>query len=445
MIVANSQRPLHVVIVGGGIGGLSLAQGLKRAGVSFAVYERDKSPTAREQGYRVHIDPTGSRALHECLPPALWRVFVETAGDPGKGFGFFAENLSPLVIVEDAIATDAKKPQRGHHAASRLTLRQILLAGLEEHVHFGKQFSRYELAAGNRIAVVFGDGTQTEGNVLIGADGANSPVRRQYLPGAERIDTGAVGVGGRLDLDERTQSWLPPRIPAGMNVIMGPRDFLFTAVFRRRRDPAAAMQLLGEEINAAGLDARQLVKGLTDTDYVLWALIARRENIARDATSDDLRRAVDGRVAGWHPDLRRMILETDPRTIGAFSFFSSKPMKPWPSSNVTLLGDAIHNMTPAGGVGANTALRDASLLCRTLAAVDRGERQLLQAIREYEEAMLSYGFAAVKKSLERTRQALACRLARARDRGFLRLCGALPPLRRAVFRDEWSETGEPES
>ena len=84
MIVANSQRPLHVVIVGGGIGGLCLAQGLKRAGVSFAVYERDKSPTAREQGYRVHIDPTGSRALHECLPPALWRLFVKQPAIPAK-------------------------------------------------------------------------------------------------------------------------------------------------------------------------------------------------------------------------------------------------------------------------------------------------------------------------------------------------------------------------
>jgi 2-polyprenyl-6-methoxyphenol hydroxylase-like FAD-dependent oxidoreductase len=436
-------RSLHVVIIGGGIGGLCLAQGLKRAGVSFAVYERDASPTSREQGYRVHIDPTGSRSLYACLPPALWRVFVETAGDPGKGFGFFDEKLSPLVIVEHAIGGDGTAaPQEGHHAVSRLTLRQILLAGLDGHVHFGRQFASYETTADGRVAALFADGTRAEGDVLVGADGANSPVRRQYLPDATRVDTGAVGVGGRLDLNDRTQAWLPPRMPAGMNVIMGPRDFLFTAVFRRRSDPAAAMRLLGDEIGAAGLDAKQLLGGLADTDYILWAFITRGQNLANGVTPEELRRTVDDRIAGWHPDLRRMVAETDPRTIGAFSFSTATPTKPWAASNVTLLGDAIHNMTPAGGVGANTALRDAALLCRMLATANRGESELVPAIQQYERAMLVYGFAAVKKSLERTRQALAGRLARARDRSFLRLCGVLPPLRRAVFRDEWSETVE---
>ena len=278
--------------------------------------------------------------------------------------------------------------------------------------------------------------------MLVGADGANSLVRRQYLPDATRVDTGAVGVGGRLDLNASTQSWLPPRIPAGMNVVMGSRDFLFTAVFRRRRDPAAAMELLGDEIGAAGLDAKQLLGGFTDSDYILWAFITRSENLPKDAVPAELQRSVDQRIAGWHCDLRRMVAETEPRTIGAFSFLTSTQVKPWASSNVTLLGDAIHKMTPAGGVGANTALRDAALLSRMLAAADRGERGLVPAIHEYEQAMLAYGFAAVKKSLERTRQALAGRLARARDRSFLRLCGVLPPLRRAVFRDEWSEKVE---
>jgi 2-polyprenyl-6-methoxyphenol hydroxylase-like FAD-dependent oxidoreductase len=144
-------------------------------------------------------------------------------------------------------------------------------------------------------------------------------------------------------------------------------------------------------------------------------------------------------MAGWHADLHRILVETDPATIGAFSFFSAMPVEPWPSGNITLLGDAIHNMTPAGGVGANTALRDAALLCRSLTAVDRGELELLQAIHDYERKMLDYGFAAVRKSLGRTRQALAGRLGRARDRTFLRACGMLAPLRRAVFKEEWSE------
>jgi 2-polyprenyl-6-methoxyphenol hydroxylase-like FAD-dependent oxidoreductase len=51
---------MHVLIIGGGIGGLCLAQGLRRRGVSVAVYERDRTPDARLQGYRLSIEPPGS-------------------------------------------------------------------------------------------------------------------------------------------------------------------------------------------------------------------------------------------------------------------------------------------------------------------------------------------------------------------------------------------------
>jgi phytoene dehydrogenase-like protein len=74
--------PLHVIIVGGGIGGLTLAQGLKREGVSAADYERDRTPTDRLQGYRVHISPTGGLGLHKCLPPPLFEAFDRTCGSP---------------------------------------------------------------------------------------------------------------------------------------------------------------------------------------------------------------------------------------------------------------------------------------------------------------------------------------------------------------------------
>ena len=62
--------------------------------------------------------------------------------------------------------------------------------------------------------------------------------------------------------------------------------------------------------------------------------------------------------------------------------------QPWPTGPVTLLGDAIYNMTPMAGIGANTALRDADLLRRQLIAVASGERDLIPALHEYEEQML---------------------------------------------------------
>lgn len=440
---SDSAVPLHVLIIGGGIGGLCLAHGLKQAGISIAVYERDLTPTAREQGYRIHIDPTGSRALHSCLPTALWDTFVATAGDPGAGFGFLDEKLRTLVLVEDDIVTGgATDPAKGHHAVSRLTLRQILLAGLDDVVHFDKEFVRYEHLPNGRVTAVFADGTTATGDLLIGVDGANSRVRRQYLPKAERVDTGAVGIGGKLELTESTRVWLPNRVTNGMNVILGPQHFLFTAIFNRRRKPEEALKLFGDKVRAAGLDPDQLFRSLENKDYILWAFITRRDDRTIKATNgqgEALKKLVSQMIEGWHPDLRRMVVETSADTIQAFEFRTSVPVTPWESTNVTLLGDAIHSMTPAGGIGANTALRDASLLCRMLIDVKQGKQSLIPAIHSYEALMLEYGFAAVKDSMRNTKQALAGRIARITGKGFLRLCGAVPPLRRAVFSDRWSD------
>ncbi len=93
-----SLTQLHVVIIGGGIGGLCLAQGLKAAGVSVAVYERNSS-TVWPEGFRIHINPVGSRALQACLSPVLWEAFVAASGKPSAGLGFLTEHLHELVII----------------------------------------------------------------------------------------------------------------------------------------------------------------------------------------------------------------------------------------------------------------------------------------------------------------------------------------------------------
>jgi 2-polyprenyl-6-methoxyphenol hydroxylase-like FAD-dependent oxidoreductase len=61
----------RIIIIGAGIGGLCLAQGLKLSGLNVLVYERDRHPTDRLQGYRLHISTEGSQALENCLPPLV--------------------------------------------------------------------------------------------------------------------------------------------------------------------------------------------------------------------------------------------------------------------------------------------------------------------------------------------------------------------------------------
>jgi flavin-dependent dehydrogenase len=94
-----SRDDFQIAIIGGGIGGLCLAQGLKKAGIGAEVYERDETPSSRLQGFRIHIDPEGSRALHECLPEDLWDVFDQTVRTSRCGMQPCSAPNSPPHIV----------------------------------------------------------------------------------------------------------------------------------------------------------------------------------------------------------------------------------------------------------------------------------------------------------------------------------------------------------
>ena len=71
---------MKVAVIGAGIGGLALAQGLTRAGVDVTVYERDAALDSRRQGYRIHLH--AAAALEVCLPPDLYELCLATAGQP---------------------------------------------------------------------------------------------------------------------------------------------------------------------------------------------------------------------------------------------------------------------------------------------------------------------------------------------------------------------------
>jgi monoamine oxidase len=88
---------LSVAIAGAGLSGLCLAQALLRAGFDVQVYERDPSPDARCQGYRITVDEHGTGALQRCLPSHLFELFCATVGDPGGYFRFL--NRSSTTIL----------------------------------------------------------------------------------------------------------------------------------------------------------------------------------------------------------------------------------------------------------------------------------------------------------------------------------------------------------
>ena len=383
---------LDVAVIGGGIGGLCLAHGLKKAGVAVRVYERDPSGTARTQGFRIHIDPDGSRALHQCLPAELWDVFTATGGLFSQGFSMVTDQLEELLQrTGDDIPSD---PIAQHRSISRVTLRALLLAGLEAEVEFGKRFVRFEELPAGRRRAYFDDGTFTDANVLVGADGVNSPVRKQYLPQAEPAQTGVVTIAGRLPLTAGILALVPKQLLDGPALVVPPgQSSLFMGLWKRSRESAEVLRRLGVDPSVADED-----------DHLVFGLAVRadRFGITGDPHSmpgTQLMQIVRRAMKGWHADLRKLSEMIDEDGLVANPLRTSRRISAWQSTPVTLLGDAIHSMTPFQGIGANIALKDAALLCSQLLQAQRGEKDLLTAIAEYENSMRTYAFKAVDASL----------------------------------------------
>ncbi len=248
-------------------------------------------------------------------------------------------------------------------------------------------------------------------------------VRAQLLPRAKPDDTGAVGFGAKLPLTAQTRAWLPPELLDGETMIMtGDPFFLFTSVF----------QTLGEPDGTSS--------------YLLSAFVARKDacppGIA-DMDGPSMQRAIANLASGWHPILRQLILTCDPTSVAMFPFATLLPPD-WPTGQVTLLGDAIHLMPPTGGIGANTTMRDASLLTRQLVAVATGQCDLAGAMKGYEGEMREYGAAAVRSALTTLRQGLNTNPVKLTGtRAFFRVCRAIAPLGRVSFRDYWARHTRP--
>ena len=411
---------LSVCSIGAGTGGLCLAQGLKQDRVDVEVYERDYAPTDRLQGYRLSISATGHRALKECLPQELFEKLIENCAKPSESVTFLDHHLNRLLVIDlphsDRENVDSELP------VSRIALRRILSEGLGNIVHYGKKFVTFEDARQLPVTAQFEDGTSTSADVLIGADGASSHLRGQLLPDALRVETGIVAVSGKLRLNDDVRRTTPQPILRGPTLILGPGGcFLF----------------------ASTVDYEDATDGREERydreKYVMWGFSAHRDTFGLRASLSD----VDDKIAiaavialmdDWHPALRRLVQTADPSTIATFSVKTSVPIPPWDTRRVTLLGDALHNMTPFRGIGANTALRDAATLRRALTAVARKDADLFQALTGYERDMIGYGFTAVKTSLrDMKRFHTKGLLLKTAMKSLLRVIDCVPPLKAAFL------------
>jgi 2-polyprenyl-6-methoxyphenol hydroxylase-like FAD-dependent oxidoreductase len=377
---------LHVLVVGAGLGGLALAQGLRRAGIAVTVVERDASLTSRRQGYRLHLDAEGRDALRRVLPPASAKLFFATAGVPAPRFTVLDHRLDH-VMTQEAGAPTAGIPD--DLAVDRLVLRRILLAGVQDRVVFGQELQRFVEHDGG-VTAYFTDGSQARCDVLVGADGIGSAVRRQYLPHARIVDTGVWQLYGTVPLDEHTRPFFDERMRGIFTVISGPGAArLGVAPVEFPEPPHEAAARLAPDV------ALQPVG-----DYMTCSLAARHDwfglqaDELRSMSGAELHSIMVAAVRTWHPRVHDIVARCDPASLFALPLRSSVPTTPWATTRTTLLGDAVHAMSPAAGAGACMALRDAAHLTDALTGA-AGGRDLLAALEEYEADMTTHGFAAV--------------------------------------------------
>lgn len=387
---------MKVIIAGAGIGGLCLAQGLKRAGIEIALYERDAGPQQRKQGYRLHLDGDGITALRACLDPASFTLLEATSMAPLP----YTTILDTGFAIQRRFKADDYGKTEHHRTAgiathwnvNRATLREILLHGLAECCNWGRRVTGYA-EDGHGVTVTFADGSSDRGDVLVGADGAGSAIARQRAPQAAIMDTGVRAIYGRVPW-RAAQTVLPEHCLADIfTACADDRKFILGVgpVRYPMRPDRAARQLLPD----AGLAAQD--------DYVGCIVSGRQtlfgeDDALRTMDSDGLQALAGQMLEEWPAMASAVPAAGEPGSFFFVEMTSSVPFALNRAGRTTLLGDAIHVMTPSLGRGANVALHDAALLVRHLASASKGQAALQMALADYETTMARYGFDVVRES-----------------------------------------------
>ncbi|KAE8447919.1 hypothetical protein EG329_009991 [Mollisiaceae sp. DMI_Dod_QoI] len=363
----------HILIIGGGIGGLALAQGLRKHNISFTIFERDPTPISRAQGYRVRVAGGGAEALCYCLDDELWDLFEKSCADmrfgmtrlnaldaskvPGNGPPGGMHRGASLNRFGNG-GTEGSSKAMSAYTVDRTMLRALLLLSQDGNVEFGKAFTHYEITC-NGVKAFFADGTSAEGTLLVGADGVASPVRKQLLPRHRYVDTNLRSVYGKTPISPEFEARFAPEAMNHMTVIQDSTPLLTFL------EPVRFPTNIPEATN----------NRLPQTeDYVYWVFggdttdMGARDETFRHLTGKEAADLTRKLTESWHPSIKPLFEMQNEDQAAPLRLLSAKPEKPEfkPNGRVTLMGDAAHAMMPAGGSGANCALSDAAFLLNLL-------------------------------------------------------------------------------
>jgi 2-polyprenyl-6-methoxyphenol hydroxylase-like FAD-dependent oxidoreductase len=220
-------------------------------------------------------------------------------------------------------------------------------------------------------------------DVLVGADGVGSAVRRAYLPRVRVADTGLRMLMGATPLQALADTGLAEMIGDNPGSVQTDGVMMALAALRYDQSPVVARDQWLPTLRSPAVDDAE--------DYVMWAMLTSKQRIGQAKSPAAITDVARGLTVAAHPTLRLMLDEAWPHVTFPHRIGMIPPTPLWPTSPVTLIGDAIH---VAPGFGGNLAMHDAHCLRDALLRADRGEQDLLAAIGAYEEAMRSENFPA---------------------------------------------------
>ncbi|KAM3077626.1 hypothetical protein ACMFMG_006956 [Clarireedia jacksonii] len=174
----NGQSSMKVLIIGAGTTGLLIAQGLKKSGISFEVYERsasaDYSDRARDWSMALHW---GSTNFESCLPEEILSNIGALQTD--EYYHDLHGQMPPVPVTDGATGELLMHvSSTGLRRASRRKMRNLFATGLD--IHWGMKVTSIDVTE-TSVTVTFEDGTTATGTHLVGADGAKSIVRTTLL------------------------------------------------------------------------------------------------------------------------------------------------------------------------------------------------------------------------------------------------------------------------